>query len=334
MRDAPATDGRAAAEAADGRKAASGAAQGGAAQAGADALRAIRDEIDRIDLQLCDLMRQRTALSDQVAAAKRAQGNSRPIRPAREAQIVREMVGRLSDEVPVVSTARIWHELIAGAIAAHQGGLTVLVHDNGLWELSRERFGSASSLELCPDMPVVLRRLRENLRTVAVMPLAADDDPEPWWARMIDVDGPQPRVIARLPFVSAHARRPSTQLHEAPGAVAVAAGAEPEPSGDDMTLLIVEYGRDYSRASVVEGMRQQGWTVRDLMSWRAPDTSPVNRTLVELAGFVGVDDPGLGRVRDAARGHVHRIVHFGGYPAPLGAKPAAPRSVEAAGTAS
>lgn len=304
MREAPVADSRSAAPEAGGRD---------AAPEASDALRSIRDQIDGIDLQLCDLMRRRTALSDKVAAAKKAQGNSRPMRPAREAQIIRAMVSRLSDEVPVVSAARIWHELIAGAIAAHQGGLTVLVHGDGrLWDLSRERFGSASKLELCPDMPVVLRRLRENLRTVAVMPLPVDDDPAPWWADMLDADGPQPRVIARLPFVVQPGQR-----NVALGAVAVAAGAEPEPSGDDMTVLAVDFDRDYSRSSVIEGLRAVGWTVRDLMSWRVPDRSPVNRMLVELSGFVAIDDSGLGRVREAARGHVHRIIHFGGYPAPL-----------------
>jgi chorismate mutase/prephenate dehydratase len=273
----------------------------------------IRTRIDAIDARLCDLIRQRTALSRQVAVAKKVQGNSRPFRPAREAQIIRTMVARLQGEVPVLSVARIWRELIAGAIEAHQGGLTVLVcGDGGLWDLSREHFGSAPKLEHCMDMPVILRRLRENERTIVVMPMPLDDDPAPWWAQMLDVDGPQPRVIARLPFVV-----PPTSRMAQGGAVAVAAGAEPEASGDDKSLLVVEFDRDYSRASVADGLRQAGWMVRDLMSWRAPETSPLNRVLVELDDFIAVDDARLERVREAARGHIHRIVHFGGFPAPL-----------------
>lgn len=288
------------------------AAAAGSAAESAD-LAAIRSRIDAIDSQLCDLIRQRTALSRQVAVAKKAEGNVRPVRPAREAQIIRSMIGKLGGEVPVVSVTRIWRELIAGAIEAHQGGLTVLVGGDGaLWDLSREHFGSAPKLEYCPDMPVILRRLRENERTLAVMPTPVDDDPAPWWARMLDVDGPQPRVIARLPFVTP----PSPRLAQA-SAVAVAAGAEPEPSGEDKSLLIVEYDRDYSRASVAEGLRQAGWTVRDLMSWRPPESSPLNRVLVELDDFVAVGDPRLETVKDAARGHIHRIVHFGGFPVPV-----------------
>ena len=276
-------------------------------------LSAVRNQIDAIDSQLCDLIRRRTALSREVAVAKKAEGNSRPVRPAREAQIIRSMIGKLGDDVPVVSVTRIWRELIAGAIEAHQGGLTVLVGgDATVWDLSREHFGSAPKLEYCPEMPVILRRLRENERTLAVMPTPIDDDPAPWWAQMLDVDGPQPRICARLPFVA-----PASPRLARAGAVAVAAGVEPEPSGEDKTMLIVEYDRDYSRASVADGFRQVGWTVRDLMSWRPPETSPLNRVLVELDNFVAIDDPKLETVREAARGHIRRIIHFGGFPVPV-----------------
>lgn len=285
----------------------------------------IRSQIDAIDSQLCALIRQRTALSRQVAVAKKAEGNSRPVRPAREAQIIRKMVERLGDEVPVVSVTRIWRELIAGAIEAHQGGLTVLVGgDADVWDLSREHFGSAPRIEYCPDILVMLRRMRENVRTLAVLPAPVDDDPSPWWAEMLDVDGQQPRVCARLPFVS-----PTERRLNGFGAVAVAAGVEPEASGKDKTLLIVEYDLDFSRASVADGMRQVGWTVRDLISWRAPEASPINRVLVELDDFVAVDDPRLASVRDAARGHIVRIVHFGGYPSPISVQTASPTAKSA-----
>ncbi|MGF1627355.1 MAG: chorismate mutase [Alphaproteobacteria bacterium] len=283
-------------------------------------LAAIRVQIDSIDSALCDLIRQRTALSRQVAVAKKAEGNSRPVRPAREAQIIRSMIGKLGGEVPVVSVTRIWRELIAGAIEAHQGGLTVLIGgDATVWDLSREHFGSAPKLEYCPEMPVILRRLRENERTLVVMPAPSDDDPSPWWAQMLDVDGPQPRICARLPFIT-----PDSPRLARAGALAVAAGVEPEPSGEDKTMLIVEYDRDYSRASVADGLRQAGWTVRDLISWRVPESGPLNRVLVELDDFIAVDDPRLEGVREAARGHIRRIVHFGGYPVPVagGAIPA------------
>ena len=273
----------------------------------------IRARIDAVDGQICDLIRERTALAREVGAAKRSQGNSRPMRPAREAEIIRAMVARMGAEVPVVSVTRIWRELIASTIEAHQGGLTVLVGGQGeLWDVSREHFGSAPKLDACPDMPVILRRMRENLHTVAVMPNPKDDDPAPWWAQMLDVDGPQPRVIARLPFI-----QPATPRLTDVGALAVAAGAEPEPSGDDRTLLIVQFDRDYSRASVVEGMRDAGWTIRDLMSWRAPEDSAINLLLVELDDYVALDDRRLADVVGSSRGHLQRIIHFGGYPTPI-----------------
>lgn len=287
-------------------------------------LGAIRVQIDAIDSELCELIRRRTALSRQVAVAKKATGNSRPVRPAREAQIIRAMIDRLGGQVPVVSVTRIWRELIAGAIEAHQGGLSVLVGGDGaVWDLSREHFGSAPKLEYCPDLPVILRRLRENERTVAVLPMPVDDDPAPWWAQMLDADGPQPRVLARLPFVV-----PASSRVGALGAIAVAAGVEPEPSGEDKTYLIVEFDRDFSRSSVADGVRQAGFTITDLMSWRMPESSPLNRVLVELDDFVALDDPRLEKVGAAARGHIGRIVHFGSFPKPLQMKAGSPQSRE------
>lgn len=69
-------------------------------------LQSLRRQIDRIDDQLHDLIMARAALVEQVAAAKPDSGV--PLRPGREAEILRRLIARHAGRFPKGALVRIW----------------------------------------------------------------------------------------------------------------------------------------------------------------------------------------------------------------------------------
>jgi chorismate mutase len=66
-----------------------------------ESLEALRREIDRIDDSLLDLIEQRLAASDSVAALKQSEGDGRlKLRPAREAAVLTRLVERADRASP------------------------------------------------------------------------------------------------------------------------------------------------------------------------------------------------------------------------------------------
>ena len=88
-----------------------------------DALAALRSEIDHLDDQLHDLVMRR---ADVVAtlAASRVKGGASPLRPGREAMILRRLLARHQGALPGGAVVRLWREIF-GASSAMQGGFAV-----------------------------------------------------------------------------------------------------------------------------------------------------------------------------------------------------------------
>ncbi|TAN57065.1 MAG: chorismate mutase, partial [Magnetospirillum sp.] len=78
----------------------------------------LRREIDRIDDTIHDLLMQRSAVVESIAAAKPA--GRVTLRPGREAAILRRLLGRHRGPFPKMALVRIWREIM-GALVALQG---------------------------------------------------------------------------------------------------------------------------------------------------------------------------------------------------------------------
>ena len=78
------------------------------------ALADLREQIDRIDGALHDLLRDRVELIDQIRKLKGKQHIY--IRPGREAQMMRALTGRPQGKLPEGLVVRIWRELISGVL--------------------------------------------------------------------------------------------------------------------------------------------------------------------------------------------------------------------------
>lgn len=273
-----------------------------------DELDALRREVDRLDEAMIDLLIERMRVVQAIAAIKRAAADGRPaIRPAREAVILRRLVQRAGGRFPAGTLVRMWRELLAATTRAQaplRVGVFVPSALPQLWDLARDHFGAATPIRRTESAAQALRLLEEGAIQLAVLPLPGEG--ASWWTGLLDGPGPSLRVVARLPFIAG-----GTPADEGAGGFVVGM-IEPEPSGDDLSLLAIEAPAGPGRTPVAELLDRAGLEARQLAA-DATGGRGVLRHLIEVEGFVAADDP---RLADLGA-HGLRVAPLGGYARPL-----------------
>src|SRR5271166_6349173 len=221
------------------------------------ALAAIRAELDRVDDALHDLLIERSEIVARLAASGRKSGA--PIRPGREAAILRRLLGRHTGPLDRQAIVRIWRELLAGTTAM-QGQHTISVSDadpnGGLTDLAREHFGALTPIHVHRNPAQALAEISAGTAAAAVLPLPTEGENtrDSWWTNLLESRGDETRlhVVARLPFWSS---RPDGASRAQALVVSLVA---PDPSGLDRSLLGTEIAPDSSRARLTEALVKAG----------------------------------------------------------------------------
>jgi chorismate mutase / prephenate dehydratase len=270
----------------------------------------LRSEIDRIDDALLDALAERLALVRRVAMVKNdSQGGKLAMRPAREAAILRRLVGRNGGRLPTATVVAMWRELLA-ATTRLQTPFVVAVHvpagQPGYWDLARDHFGVLTPLIRADGPSHALRALDAGAAQLAVLPLP--DETDPWWRALAYGREPTLRIVGRLPFCPAPRSGALSAL--------VVAALEPEPSGDDVTMLAIEAGADLSRDGLGKALSEGALAPRWIASQR-DEQAETSLHLVEVAGFVGEREPELTEVMAPIRSRILRVTALGSYPRPL-----------------
>ncbi len=232
---------------------------------GAARLLALRAELDEVDDALHDLLMRRAALVAEVGALG-AKGRV-PLRPGREAAILRRLLRRNAGPLAPDTLVRVWRAVLAGS-SAQQNAMRVVVADPALLPAAREHFGTAVSAAPVADA-ACLAQLGDGRATLAVLPLPSDA--ARWWTEL-GRNGRWPglHVVARLPFLR---RAGAAEFVEA----VVLSPAAPDPSGADRSLLA-------GPADELAGLlARAGLPLHDTLA----------SGLVEVDGFVAADDPRL-----------------------------------------
>ena len=279
-------------------------------------LESVRREIDSIDDQMHDLLMRRAALVDQVRAAK-ANGDSLVFQPAREAEILRRLVGQHKGALPAQVVVRVWREIVS-ALVRLQGPFAVGVYAprNELQRLDlvREHFSSLMPFLAMGSVGAVISAVLDGQVQLGVLPLPEDNPDDPWW-RGFGLQGPNGlHILARLPFaVSASAPAATSP--------ALVIGRQPfQPTGEDRGYLLLETDREVSRARLavalsLAGLKPVGFPA-GASEGAVPGEGP-RLQLVETETWAGAGDPRLKRFQDEL-GDVSVIVRsIGGYAVPL-----------------
>ena len=273
----------------------------------------LRRRIDELDDTLHDVLMERAAVVEGVGRLKREDATP-PLRPGREAQILRRLLARHRGRFPKPVLVRLWRELLAGSLAV-QVDLHVAVYapekSAGLWDLARDHYGGQTAMSGFRSTGEVLRAVADGRATLGVLPVPGLGDVEPWWRFLASGDTPALHVIARLPFGAPGNAR------NGDGDAFVVGAIEPEESGADRSLYVIETGDDVSRTRLLNALGRAGPAASVLAATDAEDGAAAQ--LVEFDGWIGGDDA---RLRDALAGLGDRMLRWtwlGAYAQPLSA---------------
>jgi len=260
-------------------------------------LAALRRRIDALDDRMQDLLMRRAAIVGQVMRSKR-RGKLAAFRPGREAQILRRLAARHRGRFPLPNMLQMWRELLSGSVGM-QADLTVAAVES-CRGLARDHFGCQAKLIGCFSADEATRAVGSGRALLAVLPLADETETAPWWRDLAEAEASQPRIVARLPFAGS-----ANGAH----AALVVGTMEPEPSGDDATVLVVE---GTNLASLMTALRAAKFSA-------APIASAAGAHLVEIDALVA---PGEARLERALEklGRRVKLAVLGSYARPIGAE--------------
>lgn len=280
-------------------------------------LEELRRRIDGIDNNLLELLIDRLKVVAQVAALK-SDGAATYV-PAREAEIIRRLIGRVGDELPGGTMVRMWRELLSAAVRSEGPfavGAYVPPDGPGLWDITRDHYGSQTPMTVFQSALQVIRAVTDRRVVVGVLPIPQDDDADPWWVHLLSRDIDVPRVLARLPF------GPRGNARFDGDALAIGY-SPPQSSGSDRTLLATENAVEISQSRFSTVASALGLTCRFIFSHGEPYAA---NTLIEVEGFVTLDDPRLARLQERLGPDLLRLFTLGSYAVPMAEPAGSPAS--------
>jgi chorismate mutase/prephenate dehydratase len=195
-----------------------------------ESLADIRREIDRIDDDILALIAERLAVVDRVRAhkAQAPDGAVSPIRPGREAQILRRLLDQAKGQVPADLCFRVWRALIAAATLKQAPlrihGSAAVFSSATAQTLLREYFGAAAFADH-PGDAIAFEALSHNPGDLAAVAIDG-----PWTRAWMEGRAGQAQVIGVLPFL---ATAPKPRL-------LIFGHAAAEPTGADETLVLTD----------------------------------------------------------------------------------------------
>ncbi len=252
-------------------------------------------KLDALDDKIHDLLIRRALMTAAVS-------------PAEQARTLRRLAARNKDGLPLAMLVRIWRELTAAAAPA---GRTVHVYaaDRAVQyrDLARDLFGSVVAMKGgLSASSIVHECTNDPLAFGVVPPPESDETARAWWAQLTPGGQTGPRFVAVLPLVGG----------DQPEAYVIGT-LEPEPSGDDSSLLLLEADENVSLTKLQSVLKQGDFDARLLAVSRDSSGGSTRQHLLQVAGFVRGDDSRFGRLIEQAGDAILRIAAVGSYANPL-----------------
>jgi chorismate mutase len=162
----------------------------------------LRREIDRIDETMHTLLMERGDIIDRLIAVKQTQETGSAFRPAREAEMMRRLVGRHAGILPLDTVESIWRVIIATFTyvqAPFSVHADLSTGDAAMRDSARFHFGF--TVPFVPHMGAasVVAAVSDSKGDLGLVPAFATAGAGAWWSAL-EFDT-APKIIARLPFV-------------------------------------------------------------------------------------------------------------------------------------
>lgn len=213
----------------------------------------LRRQIDGIDDRLLALLQQRASLMAGVIAAKRNESGASAAlsRPAREAAILRRLIGANHPPLPDRLVAQIWRAILVH-LTALQGKFEIAVAErpgraSPAVMLAADYYG-VGALRMAGDARAAMTAVVKGRSPLAVLPAPefARGEASRWWSRLPE----KVHVLAALPFLASGAG-------DRPRALVIGR-QEFEPSGDDRLLLMLATRARLTPKALQTALREAG----------------------------------------------------------------------------
>ncbi|MEP7031287.1 MAG: chorismate mutase [Pseudolabrys sp.] len=166
------------------------------------ALGDLRNEIDRIDEKMHQLLMERGEIIDRLIAVKKSQETGSAFRPVREAEMMRRLVKRHKGILPLDTAESIWRVIIS-TFTYVQAPFSVHADFSAGDALMRDsaRFHFGFTVPFIPHMGAagVVAAVSTSKGDLGLVPANAVAGAGAWWSAL-EFDS-APKIIARLPFV-------------------------------------------------------------------------------------------------------------------------------------
>lgn len=204
-------------------------------------LDSIRQNIDRIDNTVHDLLMERAELASSIAAEKKKRGMP-VVHPAREARMIRRLLARHNGPLPKQAITRIWRELVS-AVSMLQSGLKAVYYiENNTPEnvkIITDYFGSLLPLKQVASFDAAIADLMSGHSDFVIVDAlyTQNEMTAPWFAPYVELvaqnqnGSNRPSIVQALPFVGFADDFNKNGFH-------VITRAHFETSDDDMSYLV------------------------------------------------------------------------------------------------
>lgn len=165
-------------------------------------LTVLRDEIDRIDLAMHELLMERGRIIDHLIEIKTKQGGGSAFRPGREAQVMRRLAERHKGLLPLDTAESIWRIIIA-TFTYVQSNFSIHVDvsagDAPVRDSARFHFGFTVPYCAHENARAVIAAVAASNGDLGMVRIVAGMQEGAWWKALEGENAP--KIIARLPFV-------------------------------------------------------------------------------------------------------------------------------------
>jgi len=133
----------------------------------------LRKNIDAIDDQLLDLIRQRAELAAQVGQLKQVNGHAPFYVPSREAEIIRRLLARDHGNIPDAAVHGIFREIIGACLTLEQPLTIAYLGPEGTFThvAARKQFGSSASYSACKNFDEIFDEVESGRIKYGVVPV-------------------------------------------------------------------------------------------------------------------------------------------------------------------
>ncbi|MBU6339611.1 MAG: chorismate mutase [Rickettsiales bacterium] len=258
-----------------------------------NSLTALRSEIDKIDNQIIDLLKQRMAVVSDVGELKKANNEKFFIKSSREADMIKELIKKLDFNFPKSAIINIWRKIIVAA-NMHEQPLNIVVHNpkniSDYSYLVKEYYNDEVPLIFHDSVANVVLEMEKGKAQIGIFALPKADEmksdlTENWWINLAN-NKLGIKVFAKIPFIEFDKKSRITNDIEL---VAVAI-KEAEQSIEDNSLIYVEVDKNVTKDDVVSALKTNGLKAKILKSVKSPQVENIVFYLIELQGFFTEND--------------------------------------------